>query len=44
MTSPLALGPIGQISRTVASVAASVDWYQSKLGRPHLVRESTLSS
>jgi methylmalonyl-CoA/ethylmalonyl-CoA epimerase len=36
MTSPLALGPIGQISRTVASIEASVDWYQNKLGLPHL--------
>jgi DNA-binding CsgD family transcriptional regulator/catechol 2,3-dioxygenase-like lactoylglutathione lyase family enzyme len=31
-----ALGPIGQIARTVADVAASETWYRDVLGLPHL--------
>ena len=33
---PLALGPIGQVSRTVQDVARSQDWYANVLGVPHL--------
>ena len=31
-----ALGPIGQISRTVSDIAASEAWYRDVLGLPHL--------
>ena len=31
-----ALGPIGQISRTVSDIAASEAWYRNVLGLPHL--------
>ena len=31
-----ALGPIGQISRTVGDIAASEAWYRDVLGLPHL--------
>jgi len=36
MTTPLALGPIGQISRTVSDIAAAERWYGEVLGLPHL--------
>ena len=36
MSTPLALGPIGQIARSVKNIEASCDWYQSKLGLQHL--------
>lgn len=36
MTTTLALGPIGQISRKVRDIELSIDWYRNKLGLPHL--------
>ena len=36
MATPLALGPIGQISRNVKDIRQSIDWYENKLGLPHL--------
>ena len=36
MTEPLALGPIGQISRHVRDIAAARAWYGEVLGLPHL--------
>ena len=36
MTDTLALGPIGQVSRTVADLAASTVFYGDALGLPHL--------
>jgi DNA-binding CsgD family transcriptional regulator/catechol 2,3-dioxygenase-like lactoylglutathione lyase family enzyme len=33
---PLTLGPVGQIARSVADIAAARDWYRDKLGLPHL--------
>lgn len=36
MKTPLALGPIGQISRSVRNIEQSVDWYSSRLGLNHL--------
>jgi catechol 2,3-dioxygenase-like lactoylglutathione lyase family enzyme len=35
MTMP-SLGPIGQISRNVADIPRSVEWYKTTLGLPHL--------
>lgn len=35
-TSPLALGPIGQISRTVRDIDAARAWYGDVLGLTHL--------
>ena len=35
MTMP-GLGPIGQISRNVADIPRSVEWYKTILGLPHL--------
>jgi catechol 2,3-dioxygenase-like lactoylglutathione lyase family enzyme len=43
MPAPLALGPIGQISRTVRNIEASVEWYKSKLGLTHLYTFGKLS-
>ncbi len=43
MPAPLALGPIGQISRTVRSIEASVDWYKNQLGLSHLYTFGKLS-
>jgi len=43
MPAPLALGPIGQISRTVRDIEASVDWFKSKLGLTHLYTFGKLS-
>jgi len=39
----LALGPIGQISRSVRNIDQSSDWYQNKLGLTHLYRYGKLS-
>jgi DNA-binding CsgD family transcriptional regulator/catechol 2,3-dioxygenase-like lactoylglutathione lyase family enzyme len=36
MASPVAVGPIGQVSRTVQDVARSQEWYAKVLGLPHL--------
>jgi DNA-binding CsgD family transcriptional regulator/catechol 2,3-dioxygenase-like lactoylglutathione lyase family enzyme len=36
MAGDIALGPIGQIARTVADIAASEAWYRDTLGLPHL--------
>ncbi len=36
MTQPLQLGPIGQIARSVADIAAAEAWYRDVLGLPHL--------
>jgi catechol 2,3-dioxygenase-like lactoylglutathione lyase family enzyme len=41
-TSP-ALGPIGQISRSVRNIEQSVDWYTNKLGLKHLYTYGKLS-
>jgi len=43
MPAPLVLGPIGQISRTVRNIEASIDWYKNKLGLPHLYTFGKLS-
>jgi DNA-binding CsgD family transcriptional regulator/predicted enzyme related to lactoylglutathione lyase len=36
MTTPLQLGPIGQISRSVADIKRAEAWYGKVLGLPHL--------
>jgi DNA-binding CsgD family transcriptional regulator/catechol 2,3-dioxygenase-like lactoylglutathione lyase family enzyme len=36
MSQPIALGPIGQVSRHVRDVAAARSWYGDVLGLPHL--------
>lgn len=36
MTTPLRLGPIGQIARSVANIAEAEAWYRDVLGLPHL--------
>ena len=36
MTAEIALGPIGQIARSVAEIAAAEAWYRNVLGLPHL--------
>jgi DNA-binding CsgD family transcriptional regulator/catechol 2,3-dioxygenase-like lactoylglutathione lyase family enzyme len=36
MTEPLALGPIGQISRHVSDIAAATEFYRDTLGLAHL--------
>lgn len=33
---PLALGPIGQVSRSVRDIAEAERWYRDTLGLPHL--------
>jgi catechol 2,3-dioxygenase-like lactoylglutathione lyase family enzyme len=43
MTTPLALGPLGQISRSVRSIEQSIDWYENKLGLKHLYTFGKLS-
>ncbi len=43
MATTLALGPIGQISRSVENIEESVDWYKNKLGLPHLYTFGKLS-
>ena len=39
----LALGPIGQISRSVTDIEAAVAWYRDILGLPHLFTAGTLA-
>ena len=36
MESPLAMGPIGQIGRSVTDIAEAEAWYRDVLGLPHL--------
>ena len=36
MTTPLQLGPMGQIARSVADIAQAEAWYRDVLGLPHL--------
>lgn len=36
LAEPIQLGPVGQISRTVGDIAASVAWYRDVLGLRHL--------
>lgn len=36
MTTPLQLGPLGQIARSVADIAQAEAWYRDVLGLPHL--------
>jgi catechol 2,3-dioxygenase-like lactoylglutathione lyase family enzyme len=36
MATSLALGPIGQIARSVRNIQQSIDWYENKLGLTHL--------
>jgi DNA-binding CsgD family transcriptional regulator/catechol 2,3-dioxygenase-like lactoylglutathione lyase family enzyme len=36
MDQPLALGPIGQIARSVTNIAEAERWYRDVLGLPHL--------
>jgi catechol 2,3-dioxygenase-like lactoylglutathione lyase family enzyme len=43
MTTSLALGPLGQISRSVKSIEQSIDWYRNKLGLKHLYTFGKLS-
>ena len=43
MATPLALGPIGQISRSVSSIEQSIDWYKNKVGLTHLYTYGKLS-
>ena len=43
MSTPLALGPIGQISRSVRDIEQSIDWYKNKLGLRHLYTYGKLS-
>ncbi|HEX3772960.1 MAG TPA: LuxR C-terminal-related transcriptional regulator [Polyangiaceae bacterium] len=43
MTAPSALGPIGQISRSVKNIEESIDWYKNKLGLTHLYTYGKLS-
>jgi catechol 2,3-dioxygenase-like lactoylglutathione lyase family enzyme len=43
MATPLALGPIGQISRSVKNIEQSIDWYKNKLGLTHLYTYGKLS-
>jgi DNA-binding CsgD family transcriptional regulator/catechol 2,3-dioxygenase-like lactoylglutathione lyase family enzyme len=43
MPTSLSLGPLGQISRSVKNIEASVDWYKNKLGLPHLYTFGKLS-
>ena len=38
-----ALGAIGQISRSVADITTSEQWYREKLGLPHLYTFGTLA-
>jgi DNA-binding CsgD family transcriptional regulator/catechol 2,3-dioxygenase-like lactoylglutathione lyase family enzyme len=43
MATPLTLGPIGQISRSVRSIEQSIEWYEHKLGLKHLYTFGKLS-
>ena len=43
MATPLTLGPIGQISRSVRNIEQSIDWYKNKLGLTHLYTFGKLS-
>jgi catechol 2,3-dioxygenase-like lactoylglutathione lyase family enzyme len=43
MATPLALGPLGQISRPVKSIEESIEWYKNKLGLKHLYTFGKLS-
>jgi catechol 2,3-dioxygenase-like lactoylglutathione lyase family enzyme len=43
MATPYALGPIGQISRSVRNIEQSIDWYENKLGLTHLYTYGKLS-
>src|SRR4051794_26930145 len=43
MTMPLALGPLGQISRSVKNIEQSIAWYANKLGLAHLYTFGKLS-
>jgi catechol 2,3-dioxygenase-like lactoylglutathione lyase family enzyme len=43
MATALALGPIGQISRSVRNIEQSTDWYKNKLGLSHLYTFGKLS-
>jgi len=43
MPTPLALGPLGQISRSVRNIEQSIDWYANKLGLTHLYTFGKLS-
>lgn len=36
MESPLQMGPIGQVARTVSDIGQSQAWYRDVLGLPHL--------
>lgn len=36
MANSSTLGPIGQVSRSVGNIEGACDWYQNKLGLPHL--------
>jgi methylmalonyl-CoA/ethylmalonyl-CoA epimerase len=36
MADPIHLGRVGQVSRSVGDIAASVAWYRDALGLPHL--------
>jgi catechol 2,3-dioxygenase-like lactoylglutathione lyase family enzyme len=42
-SSPLMLGPIGQIARTVGDIGISAAWYREMLGLPHLYTFGTLA-
>src|SRR4051812_40613127 len=43
MNSPLKLGSIGQISRSVKSIEQSIAWYGEVLGLPHLYTFGTIA-
>src|SRR5450432_918677 len=43
MATQYALGPIGQISRSVRNIEQSIDWYKNKLGLTHLYTSGKLS-
>jgi catechol 2,3-dioxygenase-like lactoylglutathione lyase family enzyme len=43
MATPLTLGALGQISRSVKNIEQSIEWYESKLGLKHLYTFGKLS-
>lgn len=43
MAIPLALGPLGQVSRSVKNIDQSIEWYESKLGLKRLYTFGKLS-
>ena len=43
MSNKVVLGAIGQISRSVASIEESIDWYRNKVGLTHLYTYGKLS-